>query len=238
MSEVIVCAEPETRDEAAEFVLKLGGRPQARSMRSSSKFLRKAQRLLVYLKGTEPSRSLKTCIRQASRDKTLNVVIYSLQTDERRAAELGKIVGQFRPKRTHICFDSENVRKILRLRSGSGKTRTLVNAALAARTSPESFARLRKELNLTQVDVASSLGITPRTVQNWEVRALAPNRQLRDLKELRDLLTNYIENGQVSAWMDSRNEAFHDHTPREFIREGKIRDLILEFRRMQSGEPL
>jgi transcriptional regulator with XRE-family HTH domain len=238
MSEVIVCAEPETKDEAAEFVLKLGGRPHARSMRSSSKVLRNAQRLLVYLKGTEPSSSLRACLRQISKDKTLNVVIYSLQTNDQRAAELGRIVGQFRPKRTHICFDSEKVGQILRLNSGTGKTRALVGAALAVRSSPEAVAKLRKELNLTQVDFANSLGITPRTVQNWEVGTFAPTRQLRDLKELRDLLTNYIESDQLSAWIDTPNEAFHDHTPRELIREGKTRDLILEFRRMQSGEPL
>jgi DNA-binding transcriptional regulator YiaG len=238
MAEVIVCAEPETKDEAAEFVSRLGGRPHARSMRSSSKVLRNAQRLLVYLKGTESSSSLKACLRQISRDKTLNVVIYSAPTNDQRAAELGRIVGELRPKRTHICFDSEKVGQILRLKPGSGKNRTLADAAPAARSSPEAVARLRKELNLTQVDFANSLGITPRTVQNWEVGAFAPTRQLRDLNELRDLLTKYIQSNQLSAWIDTPNEAFHNVTPRELIREGKTRDLILEFRRMQSGEPL
>jgi hypothetical protein len=38
--------------------------------------------------------------------------------------------------------------------------------------------------------------------------------------------------------MDTPNEAFRKRTPRELIREGKTRDLILEFGRLQTGEPL
>lgn len=237
MSEVIVCAEPETREEAARFVMRLGGRPHARSMRSSLKSLRKAKGLLVYLKGTEPSTTLRTCLKQISRDKTLHVVIYSLHTNEHRAAELGRIVGQVRPQRTHICFDSEEVGEILHLRMGVGKSHAVLKAP-ADSGSRETVARLRKELKLTQVDLANSLGVTPRTVQNWETREVAPSRRLRDLKELHDLLMKYVESNQLSAWLDSPNEAFHGHTPRELIREGKTRDLILEFRRLQSGEPL
>jgi transcriptional regulator with XRE-family HTH domain len=237
MSEVIVCAEPETKDEATEFVWKLGGRPQARSMRSSSRLSRTAQRLLVYLKGTESPSTVKTCMQRIGRDKTLNVVIFSLETGEQQAAELGKIVGQFRPKRTHICFNSEKVGQILRLKRGAGKTGALAGAALAVENSTGAVAKLRKQLNLTQVDVANSLGVTPRTVQNWEGRA-APQRRLRDLIELRDVLAKYIASGDLAAWIDSPNDAFHGHSPRELIREGKTRDLILEFRRMQSGEPL
>ncbi len=237
MSEVIVCAEPETKAEAAQFVLRLGGRPHARSMRSSLKLLRKARGLLVYLKGTEPSSALRTCLRQIARKKTINVVIYSLQTNERRAAELGKIVGEFRPKRTHICFDSKEVGERLHLRMGYGKSHALLKAQWDS-SSRETVTRLRKKLNLTQVEVANSVGVTSRTVQNWETREAAPERRLRDLRELHDLLTKYVESGQLSAWMDSPNEAFQGHTPRELIREGKTRDLILEFRRTQSGEPL
>jgi DNA-binding transcriptional regulator YiaG len=237
MSEVIVCAEPEAKEEASQFVSRLGGHPQTRSMRSSLKSLRKAKGLVVYLTGAEPPTTLRSCLKQVSRDRNLQVVVYSLHANERQAAELGKIVGQLRPERTHICFDSTEVQKILHLRMGVDKTGTILGTVIAD-AAPETVTELRKHLELTQVDVANSLGVTPRTVQNWERRRAVASRRFRDLKELRGLLARYIEENQVSAWMDSPNEAFQNQTPRQLIREGKTRDLILEFGRLQSGEPL
>jgi DNA-binding transcriptional regulator YiaG len=146
-------------------------------------------------------------------------------------------INQLRPERTHMCFDSEEVGKILRLRKGVGKTAAILGAPIND-APPETVTELRKHLDLTQVDVAESLAVTPRTVQNWESRRAVASRRFRDLKELRDLLARYIEDKEVSGGMDSPSEAFENHTPRQLMREGKTRDLILEFRRMQSGEPL
>src|SRR5208337_4599364 len=165
MTEIIVCAQPETREEAAQFVSNLGGRPHTCAKLSSAKSLGKDQRILVYLKGHEPSSTVKTCLRQISGKKNLNVVIYSLHSDGPRAAELGKLVGQFRPKGTYICFNSEEVGEKLRLRA----TRGLAMVETMVRPdASESVVLLRKELNLTQTDLATSVNVTARTVQNWE----------------------------------------------------------------------
>lgn len=99
-------------------------------------------------------------------------------------------------------------------------------------------AALRKELELTQADVANAIGVSARTVQNWEAKGHTPARKLRDLQELHELLHGYIEKANVSKWMDTPSGAFRGLTPRELIQQGKTRDLILEFRRMQMGEPL
>jgi hypothetical protein len=61
---------------------------------------------------------------------------------------------------------------------------------------------------------------------------------MRDLQELSELIARYVENDKIPAWMDGKNEAFGGLTPRELIRDGRMRELTLEFRRMQSGEPL
>jgi hypothetical protein len=58
------------------------------------------------------------------------------------------------------------------------------------------------------------------------------------LQELQELVQGYIDPANISKWMDAPSEAFRGLTPRELIRQGKTRDLILEFRRMQTGEPL
>jgi DNA-binding XRE family transcriptional regulator len=230
MSDVLVCAEPETREEAAQFVSKLGARPQICSIHNLKQRREKGHWMLVYLKGAEPSVTLRTCLRQVSKDSSLHVIVYTHPDDDHQTAELGRIIGEFRPRGTEICFYEGEVEKIFHARMGVvGREKPVSHDTLAA---------LRKDLDLTQVDLAAALDVTPRTVQNWEKHGRGPERRYRDLKELHGLLSDYIESGHVASWMDSRNQAFQNRTPRELIREGKTRDLILEFERLRTGEPL
>jgi hypothetical protein len=53
MADVLVCAEPEIREEATAFVSKLGARPQIYSPRTLRHWRQKAKGILVYLKGRE-----------------------------------------------------------------------------------------------------------------------------------------------------------------------------------------
>jgi DNA-binding XRE family transcriptional regulator len=233
MSDILVCTEPETRDEAEAFVSKLGGQPQMCSMRTFKQWQEKAKLLLVYLKGPEPSSTLRSCLRQMANNHTLKVLVYTHThpSDDHQAAELGKIIGEYRPRKTYLCFDSDEVEGFFPVKVGlHGKEKK--------RGWPETLVGLRQELDLTQVDVANALDVTTRTVQNWERHGSGSERRMRDLRELYELASKYIGAHQIAAWMDSPNDAFQKRTPREMIREGKTRDLILEFHRLQTGEPL
>jgi transcriptional regulator with XRE-family HTH domain len=232
MSDVLVCAEPAIREEATEFVSKLGARPQVFSTRAFKKWREKADWLLVYLKSAQPSSTLRSCLRQVSSDSSLHVIVYTHThpSDDHQSAELGRIIGEFRPRKTYICFYAGEVEEIFHERIGV--------AGKAKATSSETPVLLREDLNLTQVDLAAALDVTPRTVQNWEKHGRGPERRYRDLKELRGLLLKYIGSDQIATWMDSPNDAFRKRTPRELMREGKTRDLILGFARFQTGEPL
>jgi transcriptional regulator with XRE-family HTH domain len=230
MSDVLVCAEPETREEAAQLVSRLGARPQICSIRNLKQRNEKWHWMLVYLKGAEPSATLRTCLRQVSGDRSLHVIVYTHPDDDHQTAELGRIIGEFRPRGTDICFYEREVEKIFHARMGV--------ASKEKPTTRETLSALREDLKLTQADLAAAVAVTPRTVQNWERHGRGPERRYRDLKELHGLLSKYIGTGQIASWMDSPNEAFQKRTPRELIREGKTRDLILEFGRLQTGEPL
>jgi len=233
MSDVLVCAEPKAHQEATRFVSKLGARPEICSVNRLKRWRGKAEKtklMFVYLKGNESRATLRSCLRRVSNDTRLDVLVYSHPDSDHQAAELGKIVGELRPHRTYMCFYEGEVEKIFLSRMGiAGKEKSV------SRDTP---VALREDLDLTQVDLAAALDVTPRTVQNWEKRGHGPERRYRDLKELHGLLSKYIESGQIASWMDSPNEAFQGRTPRELIREGKTRDLILEFGRLQTGEPL
>jgi transcriptional regulator with XRE-family HTH domain len=233
MSDVLVCAEPETREEATRFVSQWGARPQICSVNRLKRWRGKAEKtkvMFVYLMGTESRATLRSCLRHVSNYRRLDVVVYSHPDSDHQAAELGKIVGELRPHRTYMCFADDEVEQFFQVRIGFVPAEN--------RGPRQTFATLRRDLGLTQVDVAAALDVTPRTVQNWESRGRVPERRYRNLKELHDLLAKYIGRGEVAAWMDSPSDAFQKRTPRELIREGKTRDLILEFGRLQTGEPL
>ncbi len=238
MSEVIVCAEPSAKKEAAEFVEQLGAEPELRSLGASLRDLKGKRSLLLYLRGDEPKSVLRHCLSRLSANKSVITVIYSAVADQHKAAEWGQVVGQFRPKGTYICFARDEVRKALRL-SGTTQEDLLLRARTTdVQGTPLQIPALRKYLDLTQADVADAVGVTHRTVQNWEARKQVPSRKLRDLHELSKLLPDYMDKSQIAEWMHSPNEAFGGLTPRQLIQEGKTRDIIVEFRRMQVGEPV
>jgi transcriptional regulator with XRE-family HTH domain len=93
---------------------------------------------------------------------------------------------------------------------------------------------------LTQAQLAVAIGVSERTVQNWEAGRVSPQaeRRLRDLTELNEALARYITPDHRQAWLISPNDAFAGDAPRDWIIEGRARDLLLEFRRMQVGEPV
>ena len=237
MGEVIVYAEPGARNEAAQFVTSLGGNPHTRSLYSGAKSsLQKTKGLMIYLRGNEPLGAVRNRLRQVSRQHAPKTVVFTVHANQEKAAELGRIVGALQSRRIFICFNSEDVINVLGL-PGTGKTQLLVDAVMGA-SAQNRVAALRKELELTQADVGNAIGVSARTVQNWEAKGHTPARKLRDLQELHELVHGYIEKANIAKWMDAPSEAFHGLTPRELIRQGKTRDLILEFRRMQTGEPL
>jgi hypothetical protein len=76
-------------------------------------------------------------------------------------------------------------------------------------------------------------------VQNWEKSGVASKpRQLRDLAELLAILEDAMESPDVPAWMRSANDAFGGQRPFDLLQDGKARDIIAEFRRLQAGEPV
>jgi len=97
---------------------------------------------------------------------------------------------------------------------------------------------LRELLGLTQTDLADALGVSLRTVQNWERAGVAGSpRQLRDLEEQRTVLKESIKGSNIPAWLRSESDAFTGQRPIELLKDGKARDIIVEFRRLQAGDP-
>ena len=104
----------------------------------------------------------------------------------------------------------------------------------------ESRVRLLREwFGLTQTEMAHALGISLRSVQNWESNnAAAKSHSLRDLEELRSVLDEVVPSRDLPVWLRSVNQASGGRQPFELIIQGKARDILAEFRRLQAGEPI
>jgi DNA-binding transcriptional regulator YiaG len=231
MPGVVVCAEPGSWQQAGRFAARaLGGA----ELRSFEDVRRRApvQPILVYL--TNPDyhrlRSLLRVLKPASP----NVVIYyASRLAPQEAVQLGRLVGETRPDHTTVVFRAKDAAaSVLQHSRSSGHKNGRI--ASAGRTR-----ELRRHFGLTQTEMAHALGVSLRTVQNWERAGVAGEpRQLRDLEELWRTLTESMQGADIPAWLRAEGAAFADARPIDLLKEGKARDIIGEFRRLQAGEPV
>ena len=161
------------------------------------------------------------------------VIYYANRLAPEGAAQLGKLIGETRPSHTSVVFDAKTAAaSMLRHSRSSGQGNG--SGSSASRTR-----QLREHFGLTQTELAHALGVSLRTVQNWERAGVAGSpRQLRDLEELWTILKESIKASDIPAWLRSESDAFAGQRPIELLKEGKSRDIIVEFRRLQAGEPV
>jgi DNA-binding transcriptional regulator YiaG len=230
MASIVVCAEPGSWEQASRFAKKVFGDAELKSFED----LRRrtpVQPLLVFLTTTDYHRlrSLLRTLKPASPDV---VIYYANRLAPAEAARLGRLVGETRPNHTSVVFEAKAAAASVLGHSrfpspGNG------NASSANRTR-----RLREHFGLTQTELAHAIGVSLRTVQNWERAGVAGSpRQLRDLEELWTIVKESIKDSDIPAWLRSESDAFAGQRPLELLKEGKARDIIVEFRRLQGGEP-
>jgi DNA-binding transcriptional regulator YiaG len=231
MVSIVVCAAPGSWQEARRFAAKALGDAELRSFEQLGRRA-PVQPILVYL--THPDydhlRSLLRILKPASPDV---VIYYANRLAAGEAVQLGKLVGETRPNHTSIVFEAKAAAASMLAHSRSSAQRNGI-ASSANRTR-----QLREQFGLTQTELAHALGISLRTVQNWERAGVSGRpRQLRDLEELWTILKESIKGSDIPAWLRSESDSFASQRPIALLKEGKARDIIVEFRRLQAGEPV
>jgi len=229
MGSIVVCAEAGSWQQAGRFAARSLGNAELKTFEE----LRRqtpVQPILVYL--THPDydhlRSFLQFLKPASPDV---VIYYANRLAPQDAAQLGKLVGETRPSHTRVVFEAKTAALSVLQHSRSSTRKNGTGAGTRTR-------QLRERFGLTQTELAHALGVSLRTVQNWERKGAAGRpRQLRDLEELWIILKESIKGSDIPAWLRSRSDAFAGARPIELLKEGKARDIIVEFRRLQSGEP-
>jgi transcriptional regulator with XRE-family HTH domain len=222
---LLVLAESPVKSAAMRFARRLGADPSAVEF-EHLKPLSRNQRLLVYLSGGEPSQEVKDVLRTVSKKRYEILVLYSVARAPETAAKWGMLLGEVRPKHAHLFFDATEVARILDLKPG--------------KKPAIDVAAIREQLGLTQAQLATALKVNPRTVQNWEagVGLSQLEKRAADIAEFTDIMNDYVRGEKQGEWLRSPNEAFGGQTPVELLLSGRVRDAIVEFRRLQAGQPM
>jgi len=232
-----VFAPPELANEAKRFLAPFDVDSVISPMRAIEKERLHGDHFLIYLSGHENEDQLTKplkCFARVKRHLQM-VVLYARRADHRIIVHWARAAERTLPDQTEFCFSASDVARALKLRPRKGpeKSRTAGRSRIDIET-------LRTALGLTQAQLALGIGVSERTVQNWEAGHVSSQaeRRVRDLIEVKDALERYIPADQRQSWLISPNDAFAGDAPRDWIIEGRARDLLWEFRRMRVGEPV
>jgi DNA-binding transcriptional regulator YiaG len=232
-----VFASPELANEAKRFLAPFEVNSIVSPMQDIHEASLRGDQFLIYMSGREDEQQLTRPLKRLARVKRhlRTVVLYARHADHRNVVLWARAAERTLPEHTEFCFSAMEVARALKLRPRRGATTRRSATGQAIEVEP-----LRRVLGLTQAQLATAIGVSERTVQNWEDGRVSPQaeRRLRDLVELSEALERYIALDQRQAWLISPNDAFAGDAPRDWIVEGWARDLLWEFRRMQVGEPV
>src|SRR5438105_10601268 len=92
--------------------------------------------------------------------------------------------------------------------------------------SGELLSHLRQELGLTRVDFARLVGLSERSVANWEAGADLKESSLRTIIEIGRLYAklgqSFASADQLASWLKTPNKAFGGSQPLQVIERGEI----------------
>jgi DNA-binding XRE family transcriptional regulator len=232
MPEVVVCATSQDLDKAGQFARKLLTTVELRTFEEIVRDI-PSQPVLAYvtLRLIHPDDDHVSSLLKAMEPSASNLVIYCADhAAPEQAARLGRLIGEFRPRHTEIVFRAEAAMSALHMPHHGDQVHIPDDNRLRA---------MRERLGLTQLEMGRALGVSLRTIQNWEKEA-NPGRGhlLRDLEELIEILSDVLPQSAIPAWLRSENKSLGGKRPIDSILDGRTRDIINEFRRLQAGEPI
>jgi len=232
MPEVVVCAASQDLAQAGRFAKRCLTNVELRTLDDVVCDI-PVQPVLVYLTlRTHPDDDHHfSSLLKAMKPSAAHLVIYCADhAAPEQAARLGRLIGEFRPDHTEIVFGAEAAVSALRMPHHGIQVPIPGGNRLHA---------MREHLGLTQTEMGRALGVSLRTIQNWEKEANAVRgHHLRDLQELMSILLDVLPESEIPVWLRSENASFGGKRPIESILDGKTRDIISEFRRLQAGEPV
>jgi DNA-binding transcriptional regulator YiaG len=232
-SNLVVWAEPAVLRKAKDLFSPLDADFHAIPQRCSVKNFPRARVFILYQASSEPKRdsvNLLECLREVQHEL---LVLYFAHETPSAAFRWGQVVGRHRIPDVDCASTIRHLKQILRSR----------NALIEwpeQQTEGFDLTSVRRRLGLTQEKMATALNVAPRTIQNWErgVGTSQMPKKTRELRELLDLIDEFVVESEEANWLDTPLSAARGKTPRQVIADGKMRNLIVEFLRLREGQPL
>jgi DNA-binding XRE family transcriptional regulator len=235
--DLVLLAEKSALSEAAGLLSQLGAPVQSFAVETPNKI--PESRVFIYYiseRVAEPAVRLALQVLKSRKSYEM-LVFYAPHHSTNFAFELGMRVGQELGTSANWALDLRDVKQLLRSRN--------LLVPRVDRDGDEDvngfdILKARKRLRLTQDQMAASVNVTTRTLQNWEkgVGTSQLKRKARDLRELLALMDDYVVASKEKEWLDTPLAALRNRRPIDLIQEGKLRDLIVEFQRMREGQPV
>jgi DNA-binding transcriptional regulator YiaG len=236
--DLVVLAGRSALLEAEGALSKLGAPVQGFPLETPGK-IPKSRIFICYFSADAAGPEMQSAVRVLKSRKNYEMLLfYAPHHSTNFAFELGLKVGhELGTGGANWAFDLRHVRQLLRSRNLQ-----IHRAQLGIDGNGIRFdiTEARKRLRLTQDQMATSLNVTTRTLQNWErnVGTSQMIRKTRDLRELLELMDDYVVASEEKRWLETPLTAIRNRKPIDLLREGKLRDLIVEFHRMREGQPL
>ena len=107
--------------------------------------------------------------------------------------------------------------------------------------SGDLLSRLRHEMGLTRSDFARLVGLSDRSVANWEAGTELKESSLRTIVEIGRMFTklrqSFATPEQLAAWLKAPNPAFAGSQPLQVIERGEIDRIWRMIYFLESGTP-
>lgn len=107
--------------------------------------------------------------------------------------------------------------------------------------SGDLLARLRSEMGLSRADFARLVGLSDRSVANWEGGAELKESSLRTIVEIGRLYAklhqSFASAEQLATWLKTANRAFDGSQPLQVIERGEIDRIWRMIYFLESGSP-
>ena len=232
--ELIVWAKPQALEEAKSLFASYD--PKFRTVANDKgAILGKGQVGVVYLSHAEEDSSIEKTLVTLRNSKISSIVFYVPHHSTDFAFRVGTMVGRQKVVNAVWAFNFPHLRQLLKARN----IRTHVPRH-GHQASSFDLLEARRRLGLSQVQLATALNVTVRTLQNWEA-GKGTSQMAKRTGDLRDLLSrmdDYVVAPEEKEWLSSPLEAFGGRTPRKLIAEGRMRDVVIEFDRLSEGQPV
>jgi transcriptional regulator with XRE-family HTH domain len=188
--------------------------------------------LLLYVHEDASEEQWETIYELCQQKDPETTLIYSPHHSSGWAFHLGRIAEKYHLPNAVWVSSFHHLKQLLRANN-------IPQMADATKANFD-IVEARTRLGLTQKEMAVTLGIATRTLQNWEsgVGLSQMAKKVRDLSDLLGMLDEFVMAPKEGQWLNTPLKVFGNRAPIELIKEGKLRDLIVEFHRLREGQPV